>query len=223
VLIDIHCHNIEYISPTAVLTLDIDTPIPHQNFFNFGIHPWSAQTFQLFDIAPRLSTYINDRNFLMLGEIGLDRSCAVDFQSQIDLFAAQVEFARTNNVNTLLIHCVRSLSDILQVINKAHYNGRLVFHDTNFSLQDLNHITKLGHFISFGDNLFRENSKAVQFLTHIDQTKLLLESGDGNHSTFQVYERAAALLELEVKKLNQRVLKNFQSLFVDHIFPFDFE
>ncbi len=221
-LIDIHCHHVKNISPTAVLTLDTDTKIPEHQYFSFGIHPWLAQTVNLSDVTTSLLKYIHHPNFLMLGEIGLDRSSAVDFKSQIDLFTAQVKFAKSNKVNTLLIHCVRALSDILKVINETNYQGLLVFHDTNFSSQDLKLVTELGHYVSFGDNLFRACSKATKYLTQVDQSKLLLESGDGKQTITQVYEKAAALLELEVESLERTVLKNFQSLFNDRNFSFSF-
>ena len=158
----------------------------------------------------------------MLGEVGLDRACKVNFRKQVDLFEKQLLFANEQQINVLLIHCVRSLNDILSIVKALDYKGRLVFHDSNFSNQEIEQVTAKGYYLSFGDNLFRENSKASKSIANIDSTKLFLESGDGHNSITDVYTKTASLLQLNQRELDSLILKNFQSLFCDRNITFDF-
>lgn len=165
------------------------------------------------EFQARLLKLIKDEKFVALGEIGLDRVCAIDFDLQRKSFSYQLELATDLEIKTVIIHCVRALNEILELTKKSSYKGTLVFHDANFSLNDCQRLIDQGHYLSFGSNLMRENSKANEVFSKLDINHIFLETDDSNLAIEDVYKYAAAKFGVLPDLLCARVLKNFQKLF----------
>lgn len=162
--------------------------------------------------ARLLKLYKHDK-FLALGETGLDRACAIDYQIQRHAFSAQLDLAADLGINVVIIHCVRALNDIIELSKKSAFKGTMVFHDANFSVEDSKRLINDGHYLSFGTNLLRENSKAASTFSELDINSVFLESDDQKLAIEEVYTRAANKLGISVADLDPKILKNFQKLF----------
>src|SRR5690606_37069133 len=120
-------------------------------------------------------------------------------------------------VDVVIIHCVRALNDIFQVLKQSTYKGKLVFHDANFNQQELNQILEQGHYLSLGQNLLKLGSKARQSFSSISIERIFLESDDSEINISDLYQHAAKLLNIKSSSLELQILKNFQHLFARSI------
>lgn len=210
--VDIHIH-----SPVAT----IDSVRYHrqlssdeQFLFSTGVHPWDAHLFDKDEMSMRtsLSQIIAHPNFFMLGEIGLDFSKKDNLHSQIMIFEKQLQFANEYHVGIILIHCVRALNEVLKLAKQTKYNGIFIFHDANFNSIETEQVIKLGHYLSFGKNLFRNHSKASQSIKASWTKHYFFETDDSSHSIIQVYQKACELMNISIHDLQEQVQKNFQNL-----------
>lgn len=210
-LIDFHTHNPRHdILSIESLSL-LDTPSEH--YFTYGLHPWHLTQMDISEFQARLLKLYKHDKFLALGETGLDRACAIDYQIQRHAFSAQLDLAADLGINVVIIHCVRALNDIIELSKKSAFKGTMVFHDANFSVEDSKRLINDGHYLSFGTNLLRENSKAASTFSELDINSVFLESDDQKLAIEEVYTRAANKLGISVADLDPKILKNFQKLF----------
>lgn len=210
-LIDIHTHSPSK-SHLSIQSLPLEANAS-SFYFSSGIHPWLAEKIEFKNSIPKLLSVISHPQFLILGEMGLDRVCQVNFEKQIELFSQQIHFAKKHSINVLLIHCVRSLNEVLKLVSSCKYQGHLIFHDSNFNQQESLEVIKRGHFLSFGKNFFKANSKAYRGFSNDFLSNCFFETDDADFNIGQVYNRAASLLKLDSEELEEIVLKNFQHLF----------
>ena len=182
-------------------------------YFTFGLHPWHVTKDELSTIEEKIFHHFTHKNFIALGEIGLDRKVDVDFELQKEAFALQLNIASKLNIANIIIHCVKSLNDIFEVLKKSNYRGRLIFHDANFNEQETKLILEKNFLMSFGNNLLKENSKAQSSLKHCWPRSFFLETDDTNKEIALIYAKAAEILKIDSSKIELQVLKNFQDTF----------
>jgi TatD DNase family protein len=145
-----------------------------------GIHPWHADSVRdgwqerltaAAAVLPR---------FGGIGEVGLDKSCPVDFTVQKALFTAQVELAAEHGWS-LSVHCVRAwgpLVDLLSQWKKAQRLPRTMIHAFNGSLEMMKRLTELGCYISYAESLAHPDQKKMQAAFHQTPHHLLLLETD---------------------------------------------
>lgn len=210
-IIDFHTHNPRH----DVLSIEnlslLDRPSDH--YFTYGLHPWHLTQMNTSEFQARLLKIREHEKFLALGEIGLDRACAIDYRLQRQAFSYQLDLASDLNIDVVIIHCVRALNDIMELSKKSNFKGTMVFHDANFSLEDSKRLIDNGHYLSFGTNLLRESSKAANVFSQMDTNFIFLETDDTAQSIEDIYEFAASKMGIEESELTSKILKNFQTLF----------
>ena len=133
--VDAHSHQRN--SDSEVKTfLSLNYPaanFPNDTLFHFGLHPWQADTFEAANFEHQLKLALQNPNFVALGECGLDKLKGPTLSQQKDVFRAQLELANKHQIGIIIIHCVRTYSDILEISDACSYRGVLVFHDFNAS------------------------------------------------------------------------------------------
>ena len=209
--IDFHTHNpnSNHLCIESLSLLDT----PGESYFTYGLHPWHLTQMNLSEFETRLLSLYKNEKFLALGEAGLDRACAIDYELQRQAFSFQLNLANELSIDVVIIHCVRALNDVIELVKKSSFKGTLVFHDANFSLEDSQRLMEGGHYLSFGTNLLRDNAKASQVFSKLNLEQIFLETDDLKQSIDEIYDQAATKLGISTLVLETQVLKNFQKLF----------
>ncbi len=194
-----------------------ETPIESE-LFTFGAHPWHADQFNCEDFKSRLKSVMDSENFLALGECGLDRARETSWQDQLESFQAQLNIARDLEIPVVIIHCVRAYSEVLAQVKASGFNGRLLFHDFNASKEEAQKLISLGHYLSLGKTLDRENSKVRKYLTKEMLSHLLVETDDEEDIKIQErYQQLGSILAMDQETLRDQIWKNAIQLFGERL------
>lgn len=187
--------------------VDIHTHHPtgrHIEPSGFGVHPWYAA-----DAATLPETALYEQAQL-IGEIGLDYSCAVSRQIQAQVLNAQLAIAAELQ-KPVVLHCVRAFEPMMKIL--ARYPIRaVIFHGFIGSGQQAQQAAGKGYFLSFGQRSFR-SPKTVKALQWTPLQNLFFETDDAEVGIETVYELASEAKGLAVAELQAATLENYKRIF----------
>lgn len=211
--IDIHTHKVtdnkESIEVLVIDTKKTKYKIPKSKSFCFGIHPWYIQNYSLDYIEKELNNFKILPNFFALGEIGLDKSSNIDYELQKKYFEFQIDFAVRENINCIVIHSVKSYSEILEILKKKNYKQKIILHGFNSTIEMAQSFLKYDCFFSFGEMLFK-NTKALQVFNQLPLENIFLETDDQSEYSIElIYQKAALLKKLDVSELKEILYQSF--------------
>lgn len=156
-------------------------------FAAIGIHPHHALEYQNNSgFKSDLKGLIINRKVVAVGEIGLDYHQYKNYPPvsqenkswQKELFKQQLDLAAVNNL-PVIIHCRKSFSDLLSIIERyAKYkNLRGVFHCFSGSQKDLMRVLTMGFYVGFDGNItYPENAHLRNLIIKVPLDKLLIET-----------------------------------------------
>ena len=209
--INIHTHqshidNKEFIE---IYNIDVDS---HVNvdvtfFYSIGIHPWECQKSK---VKSSMAQWLNGST--AIGECGIDRACGIDFDIQKDVFIKQIEISEQYN-KPMIIHAVRSHSDIISIRKETKAKMPWIIHGFQGNEQIVNQYLRHNIYLSLGDVLFKNESRAVELLKTIPPERLFLETDDSERSIVDVYERASVLSGRRLDDLRSDIFNNFVKIF----------
>jgi len=209
-LVDIHTH-----SPSSnhiCIQYSRQPLINDQYHFSAGIHPWDAHLYQDTNLDELFSSIFSHKNFFTLGEIGIDLIKKENLELQKTIFLQQLKLAKESQIKIILIHCVKSLNEILKLLKESQYSGQVIFHDANFNTIETELIINMGHFLSFGNNLFKDNSKAQQTIHSKWIKHYFFETDDSKRNIQDVYQQACSVMGISMNFLEEQTLKNFHRI-----------
>ena len=217
--INIHTHqshidNKEFIE---IYNIDVDS---HVNvdvtfFYSIGIHPWECQKSKVkSSIVQWLNSSMAQRfkGSTAIGECGIDRACGIDFDIQKDVFIKQIEISEQYN-KPMIIHAVRAHSDIISIRKETKAKMPWIIHGFQGNEQIVNQYLRHNIYLSLGDVLFKNESRAVELLKTIPSERLFLETDDSERSIVDVYERASVLSGRSLDDLRSDIFNNFVKIF----------
>ena len=209
--INIHTHqshidNKEFIE---IYNIDVDS---HVNvdvtfLYSIGIHPWECQKSK---VKSSMVQWLNGST--AIGECGIDRACGIDFDIQKDVFIKQIEISEQYN-KPMIIHAVRSHSDIISIRKETKAKMPWIIHGFQGNEQIVNQYLRHNIYLSLGDVLFKNESRAVELLKTIPSEGLFLETDDSERSIVDVYERASVLSGRSLDDLRSDIFNNFVKIF----------
>jgi len=178
---------------------------------SIGVHPWFCEQFN--DVLANLNKLLTLNKVLAVGEIGLDRAKAIDFNLQKEVFDRQLNLAHQIN-KPVIIHAVKSFSDIIPYLKT--YNIPFIFHQFNGNKEQLAQLLKFNHtYFSFGKDLLLDNQKVINSFLEVPINRLFLETDTSSYYIQEVYNKAAILKHLEIDALRKEVFLNFASIFTN--------
>ena len=233
--VNIHTHSSNYIDNKEFIeiqNIDVDdiVNVDVSHFYSIGIHPWKSQQTtdngqQIFyqqtqkfknseiqKLGDLESGCLGDLNFLAIGECGLDRVCDADFELQKKVFIKQIELSEQFN-KPLIIHAVRSYPDIISIRKETKSKADWIMHGFQGNEQSAEQLLKHNIYLSLGDVLFKNETKAQRLLQTIPLEKLFLETDVAERKISDVYEKAALLSGIEMDKLRNEIFNNFVKIF----------
>lgn len=214
--VNIHTHSSNYIDNKEFIeiqNIDVDNivDVDVSHFYSIGIHPWDCQQSTV-NSQQILMKCLGDLNFLAIGECGLDRVCDADFELQKKVFIKQIELSEQFN-KPLIIHAVRSYPDIISIRKETKSKADWIMHGFQGNEQSAEQLLKHNIYLSLGDVLFKNETKAQRLLQTIPLEKLFLETDVAERKISDVYEKAALLSGIEMDKLRNEIFNNFVKIF----------
>ena len=169
-----------------------------------GIHPWDASSRSVIEIEPLIA------GADILGEIGLDSVCKVDFEQQLSVFHEQLALAEKFD-KPVVIHCVRTFEQVMNELKK-HSLRAVIFHGFIGSPEQAKRAVERGYFLSFGERSFR-SPKSIESLRITPLDQLFLETDDSPTNIDDIYSQAAEILGITTEYLAEITTKNFNYIF----------
>ena len=214
--IDIHTHpnriEMETIIVQNIFPGDGFAAFTGRNFYTVGLHPWHLNTPEENNkMLHMLEDALEFDHVCFVGECGLDKKVAVDFEEQIRVFRAQV-FIAEEFKRPVIIHCVKAYNEIFELHRKLHPEMPWIMHGYRGNVQTTQLLGKRGIFFSFGESLFDENSKSIESLKCLPMEKIFFETDEYNGDVEQIYERAAILKNVSLDILKSEVWNNFHRI-----------
>lgn len=221
-LIDIHTHgqfhyenehDVTYIKSLSDVEL-----LAHQKkgLFSAGIHPWwtldySAEELSLF--KDKIMGLCKTKSLFAIGETGLDRVYKETFPLQLELFSWHIELAEKENL-PLIIHSVRSGSDILEIIKEKKPRSPWIFHDFRGNMELAAAIMKLHPHVYFSFGISLDNSQAVrELIGELKIENIFLETDAQKHLDIKdIYLRASEQLGMDEELVKSLLFQNFKRL-----------
>lgn len=186
-LIDIHTHR-----PTSAVTISA-----------VGLHPWQAEggTFPSREAVAAADA---------VGEIGLDRACGVDFETQKELFVKQLEMAERFE-KPVVLHCVRAFEEVMTLLER-HTLRAVLFHGFIGSREQASRAVKKGYYLSFGARTEGSN-KTIEALRETPLERLFVETDEADTTIEAMYLTIARLRGVEVEELEEATAENYKRIF----------
>ena len=213
--IDIHTHSAKTDDNLIqIVNLDLNQPCPEQDYYSYGIHPWSLDSadFQMETALQSLEEKVKLPNVLALGEAGLDKMHKTSFERQIELFERQIELSEALQ-KPMILHDVRSHNEIIALRKKHKAQQPWILHGFSGTEQDIKQLIGQGIFLSVGESLLHLERKIYKSFKFIDLDYLFLETDMAEIGVEKVYEAAANLLEMDLSALRTRIFASFAELF----------
>ncbi len=206
--VNIHTHkHIDNNESVEIINIDVDdvVNVDVSLFYSLGIHPWDAETRKLEESC--------FQNFKAIGECGLDRACDSDFEIQKSLFLKQIEMSE-KYMKPMIIHAVRTYPDIIAIRKATKARQAWIIHGFQGNEQSAKQLLRHdGIFLSLGEVLFKNESKARRLLQVIPLERMFFETDIAVMRIASVYEKASLLSGMEIDILRNGIFNNYVKIF----------
>ena len=215
--INLHTHNQDASSDTlSILNIFPENFNANQTndeslFYSIGMHPWYIDEADAEKRILEIAESARNDNVLAIGETGLDKACKTNFDLQLKYFHEQVKIAEEVK-KPVIIHCVRSYYEILELRLKTRPNMPWIFHGYNGNTETTKQLLNHDFYFSFGKSL-EFNDKMKEVLKLIPDNALFLENDDSEIPVKKIYKQAACIRNQEMEELKGKIKSNFIRLF----------
>lgn len=180
--------------------------------FSIGIHPWFIKPENVTKELLIIEEKLKDENCFALGECGLDKNTASDFELQKEVFKKQIQLSEIYQ-KPLIIHCVKAYQDIIEIKKELKPTQIWIFHGFNKNIQVAESLLKNGMVLSCGTAIIK-NKKLQEVISKVPVSSILLETDDDiNIDIKEVYLKISELKKITVEELQQKIKQNFKSIF----------
>lgn len=214
--IDIHTHSVR--NEKGKVTVQNVYPgegfasFTGRNFYSVGLHPWHIKTPQENnELLVMVEDALEFDHVIFIGECGLDKNAATNFEEQMRIFEAQA-FMAEEFKKPLIIHCVKAHNEVLELHKKMHPEMPWIMHGYNGNLQITQQLEKRGILFSLGENLFKSNSKVIESFNYLSIEKVFFETDEFDGGVEQMYKQAARLRNIPVEVIQKIIWENFNRI-----------
>ena len=219
--IDFHTHNL--LDPTADQRLycqyDLSKELPpelnsEKTKVCFGLHPWYLPN-TIDEGMGLLEIWEQKTHTFGFGECGLDRLKGPDLSVQKEFLEAQLLWAQRKEKPFVVIHCVRAFPELMGVLKKNLFLGKVIIHDFRANNEITNQLLTFSQ-VSFSlGSLLKVsslNDNQTKTINLIPLDRLFLETDDSQNQIREVYESFAKVRAIEISELSSQVQCNWNSL-----------
>ena len=212
--IDIHTHHPvnteEIISVSSLFLQDVDLQNRISAPFSAAIHPWHATRFSLEQVSGMLENLTKQPGFIAIGETGLDKNCAADYQCQKTLFELHLKFAEKHS-KPVIIHAVKSWNDLIGYL--SHTKVPVILHGYSAGIELTKRLIDLKCYFSVGKSALQITPRFREAIQIIPLTSLFLETDDSKVTITEIYHEVSKIMDLPLEKLKIQINRNWLHCF----------
>lgn len=209
-LFDCHTHKLDVF---GISNIKFNSDHFPSNSFSTGLHPWDvSKEISLEEISSYFEKCHGLKNFVAIGEVGLDKMKGEPLAVQEEYFRFQIKLA-IRLKKPVIIHCVRAYEQCLSILKNESVSIPVIFHDFNASFDIYQKLIQQGHYISLGKNFLRNNSKINTYLKKLSCDHLFFETDDSEKNISVLYEKFSSLTGASLDELSEQVNQNKSRVF----------
>lgn len=214
--IDIHTHPIrpekDTITVRNIFPGEGFAAFTGRNFYSVGLHPWHInEPAENNKLLVMIEDALKFDHVIFVGECGLDKTAKTNLVEQKRVFEAQILMAEKFEY-PLIIHCVKAYNEILELHKKTKPQMQWTMHGYNGNLQNTKQMANKNFLFSFGETLFKANSKSLESFKVLSEEQIFFETDEYNGEVEKIYEKGAKLRNVSVEKLKSAVWNNFNRI-----------
>ncbi len=212
--IDIHTHKPANKNITLLnIFAGYELPNNYSGYWSCGIHPWHLQNYNLDNALVKLQKSLSDKKMLAIGEAGLDKNTSASMEHQELAFRQQIKLSESYN-KPLIIHCVKSYNEVLNIRKATRAKQAWVLHGFNGSYELAMQCINENCMLSYGHLLLNENSKAYKQFHKIPLENVFFETDEADISISEIYKTGAQLKNISLETLKKNIYNNFEKIFL---------
>ena len=148
-IIDIHTHVKPHYPDTAIWNCmpdklsQLDSGV---RYASIGLHPWFLSQSSFMEDKASLVEALARKEFIAIGEAGLDKLCDTDWDLQVDAFLFQAELSARLDM-PLIIHCVKAHNEIMQLKRRLNPANSWIIHGFRGKPQFANQYIQAGFYL----------------------------------------------------------------------------
>ena len=208
-ILDIHTHKGEEQSGgKAIINYRqlAGTPLQEGYYYSVGIHPWELTEHNAGQLLDYLKQQLRKKQFVAVGEAGLDKLAVASMELQLTVFKAQVRLSEEYGL-PLIIHCVKAMDELLAVKKEFRPQQAWIWHGFRGKPEQAVQLLKKGFYLSFGEHYPDETMQTVP------DERLFLETDNSSLDIEDILCRAAKVRGVEVEVLRETIRRNIQNVF----------
>ena len=206
--------------------LNLESSFKDDVFLMMGLHPTSVKENYKEELA-HVKEWINKRDFIGIGEIGIDLYWDKSFLlQQQEAFRTQIQWAKEKKL-PIVIHCREAFDEIFEVLETEKSDDLFgIFHCFTGTLEQAKKAISYNMKLGIGGVATFKNGKIDKFLNQIDLKHIVLETdspylaptpyrGKRNESSYitQVVEKLATIYELTFEEISEITTQNSKDIF----------
>jgi TatD DNase family protein len=211
IFFDVHTHGKSSTKPVFSIANKYPTDTDFKKPFSIGIHPWYIKPLNVEKELLIIEEKLQHKNCFALGECGLDKVIATDFELQKIVFRKQLQLSEKYK-KPVIILCVKAFQEIIEIKKEIKPTQIWILHGFHKNLQVAESVLKNGILMSFGAAILH-SKKLQNIVSEIPLASILLETDASAVCIQDIYKRVAALKNIEVEMLQQKIEQNFKSIF----------
>lgn len=204
----------------------LEEQFPENVFLMMGLHPTSVKE-NYKEELDHVKSWIDKRNFIAIGEIGIDLYWDKSFlKQQQDAFRTQIKWAKEKNL-PIVIHCRDAFDEIFEVLESEKDDTLFgIFHCFTGTKEQAERAISFNMKLGIGGVVTFKNGKIDQFINEIDLQHIVLETdspylapkpfrGKRNESAYitKVVEKLAELYEKTPEEIAKITTDNSKAVF----------
>ena len=127
-----------------------DVEVDRGYYYSVGIHPWELTEHNAGQLLDYLKQQLRKKQFVAVGEAGLDKLAVASMELQLTVFKAQVRLSEEYGL-PLIIHCVKAMDELLAVKKEFRPQQAWVWHGFRGKPEQAMQLLKKGFYLSFGE------------------------------------------------------------------------
>lgn len=175
-------------------------------YYSAGIHPWELTEHNAKQQLAFLRRQLKHKQFVAVGEAGLDKLAAASMELQLTMFREQVRLSE-NHMLPLIIHCVKAMDELLAVKKELHPQLPWIWHGFRGKPEQAAQLLKKGFYLSLGEYYPDETMQIIP------DGGLFLETDNSSLNIEDILCRAAEVRGVEVEALRETIRRNIQNVF----------
>jgi TatD DNase family protein len=160
--------------------------------FVIGLHPWWIE--EVATPIQTISNWIDHPLCVGVGETGLDKSIKIPLALQMLWFKRHFELAQLHEKPLIVLHIVRSWSELKGILKEVDFKGQILLHDCQAPPSEVKWLAMDSRlWFSYGSALGRQNSKGYRGFLEAPSQRVLFETDDSGEGIESVVKRGLDL------------------------------